>query len=110
VTTIEGGMKKLKEIGIRQLKAKLSSYLRQVEDGETFLVTTRRRKIAKLSKIEDDKDSTKGEAPIIRAWHLSGEIELPKRKKISLSTPPLPELKVSNTLIDELISSERGEL
>ncbi len=38
----------MKTAGIRELKAQLSRYIRQVEDGETVLVTDRGKVIAEL--------------------------------------------------------------
>ena len=40
-----------KEIGIRELKSRLSSYLRQVRTGETIIITDRGRPIARIVPI-----------------------------------------------------------
>jgi antitoxin (DNA-binding transcriptional repressor) of toxin-antitoxin stability system len=38
----------MKTAGVRELKARLSAYLRQVQEGETVLVTDRGRVVAEL--------------------------------------------------------------
>jgi prevent-host-death family protein len=40
-----------KEIGIRELKSRLSSYLRQVKAGETIIITDRGRPIGRIVPI-----------------------------------------------------------
>jgi prevent-host-death family protein len=40
-----------KEIGIRELKTRLSSYLRQVRAGETIIITDRGRPIGRIVPI-----------------------------------------------------------
>jgi prevent-host-death family protein len=42
----------MKSIGIRELKARLSGVLREVQAGETVLVTDRGRVIAQLSSVQ----------------------------------------------------------
>jgi antitoxin (DNA-binding transcriptional repressor) of toxin-antitoxin stability system len=39
-------------VNIKDLKARLSAYLRQVRQGETFLVTDRREVVARLGPVE----------------------------------------------------------
>ncbi len=39
----------MRVVNIRELKARLSAYLREVDRGETFLVTDRNRVVAQLS-------------------------------------------------------------
>lgn len=39
-------------VNIKELKARLSSYIRQVRGGETFLVTDRSRVVARLGPVE----------------------------------------------------------
>lgn len=37
------------QVGVRELRQNLSRYLRQVKEGETFMVTERGREVARLS-------------------------------------------------------------
>jgi len=37
------------QVGVRELRQNLSRYLRQVKEGETFVVTERGREVARLS-------------------------------------------------------------
>jgi prevent-host-death family protein len=45
-----------REIGIRELKARLSSHLKRVQAGVQLTVTDRGRAIARLSPVEPGKD------------------------------------------------------
>ena len=42
----------MQAVNIKELKAKLSAYLRQVRAGETFLVTDRNQVVARLGPVE----------------------------------------------------------
>ena len=42
----------MQAVNIKELKAKLSGYIRQVRSGETFLVTDRNQVVARLCPIE----------------------------------------------------------
>jgi len=43
----------MQAVNIKELKARLSSYLRQVRAGETFLVTDRSTVVARLGPVDD---------------------------------------------------------
>ena len=53
-----------KEIGIRELKARLSSYLRQVRTGETIIITDRGRPIGRIVPI---MQSTHDQLEVLRS-------------------------------------------
>jgi len=60
----------MKAVGIRELKARLSEYLREVQNGEVILVTDRSRVVAELRV----PGSTMGaEAPADRAFRRLAE-------------------------------------
>lgn len=42
----------MQAVNVKELKARLSSYLRQVRSGETFLVTDRNHVVARLGPVE----------------------------------------------------------
>jgi prevent-host-death family protein len=44
------------EVGIRELKNRLSSYIDRVRDGEEVIVTDRGRPVARLSAVDADGD------------------------------------------------------
>jgi antitoxin (DNA-binding transcriptional repressor) of toxin-antitoxin stability system len=80
----------MKAVGVKELKARLSEYLRLVKGGETILVTERndvvaelrptRRALAAPGELEDVLDALASEGEIIRAsapkprgaWHARG--------------------------------------
>ena len=65
-------------VNIKELKARLSAYIRQVRAGETFLVTDRNQVVARLGPVE--------QAPGAKA-----ETELAMRLTTIGARPPLRE-------------------
>ena len=48
----------MRVVNVKELKARLSAYLREVERGETFLVTDRSRVVARLAPANTDAQTT----------------------------------------------------
>jgi antitoxin (DNA-binding transcriptional repressor) of toxin-antitoxin stability system len=101
----------MRVVGIRELKARLSEYLRDVRRGEVFLVTDRSRVVAEL------RPPGTAAAPaadgVERAMHElahSGELQPPRLSKAEWSWTPagagLPDGTAAR-LIDAL-REERG--
>lgn len=79
----------MRVVGIRQLKARLSEYLREVRRGEVFLVTDRDRVVAELrpplSELPmpgDELDQT------MEALAAAGEVQPARAKKAGWSWSP----------------------
>ena len=96
----------MKAIGIRQLKNRLSEYLRQVRDGERVLVTDRGKVVAELRSAHEG-DLEEGVDPAL--------VELARRGLLSLGAPNRPELYASlwrvlaEGRLSELLDEERQE-
>jgi prevent-host-death family protein len=98
-------------VNIKELKARLSAYLREVGRGETFLVTDRNRVVARLSPAEPSGGS--GVA--------AGAEDLVSRLTAIGCRPPLrgarstdylrsgPGSGLTTAQIDELLASTREE-
>lgn len=96
-------------MNIKELKAKLSAYIRQVRSGETFLVTDRNHVVARLSPVESMTSATAGVTDTLAKLASLG------------SRPPLRERRqtdyirhsetsgMSTQQIDELLNWSRGE-
>ncbi len=70
-------------VGIRQLKDRLSSYLRSVRDGEVVLVTDRGEAVAELCPL--------GYAAAPKNMH-PGILELARQRRITPGSPNDPDL------------------
>ncbi len=71
----------MKAVGIKQLKARLSEYLRAVKAGETLLVTDRDEVVAELRPARRPAPSSEAD-DVLQALAEAGEItraRLPKR-------------------------------
>jgi antitoxin (DNA-binding transcriptional repressor) of toxin-antitoxin stability system len=72
----------MRVVGVRELKAKLSEYLRDVRRGEVFLVTDRDRVVAELR--QPGSRSVPGGDPVERELGLlveAGQVQPPKLAK-----------------------------
>ena len=100
-----------KKIGIKELKARLSEYLREVQSGETILVTNRENVIAELHPHYPAATPREDTEEVLDDLARTGEITRARRRKGSWQWEPeglgLPE-GAAETLLDEL-RSERGE-
>jgi len=99
-------MKRLKTVGIKELKNNLSAYLREVRNGATVLVSDRNTIVAELH--EPYRRTALGEAvnPLLMEWAEAGLVSLP-----TLGTAPLRPSPVKSRAETsaELIRSDREE-
>lgn len=95
----------MKAVGVRELKARLSEYLRMVKQGERVLITDRGEVIAELSQ---PQPSATGPYP---PWLL----ELARQGRVRLGLPNRPDLYKTLEpigppgLAQKLLDEERGE-
>lgn len=87
-------------VGVKELKNRLSAYLREVRKGRRILVTDRGEVIAELHQAPQESQPEKR---AIEEWLQSGDIVLPARQKLPLPAPlvHLPA-GTSQELLDEL--------
>ena len=99
----------MKAIGVRELKAQLSRYLREVQTGEIVLVTDRGRVIAEL---RSPTVAPKPESEIDRKLRLMAErgglrIGEPHDPELYRRIPPMPPAPEGTA--QRLINEEREE-
>lgn len=101
----------MRVVGIRELKAKLSEYLREVRAGEVFLVTDRDRVVAELrpprSELPTASDSV---GAALEALAATGEVQTARSAKGEWAWSPRGAGLTAGTaeaLLDEL-REERG--
>ena len=99
----------MEKVGIRELKDKLSLYVRKAEAGDVVLVTDRGRVVAELVPA--------GYVPPMVEVH-PGLIELARRGEARLPTRrhdpdvyrrPLPKIDLGGETVQDLIDWERGD-
>ena len=96
----------MQTIGVRELKAQLSRVLRQVQGGETVLVTDRGRVVAELRRPDG---AAVFESHVDRAFArlaAAGELRLAERP--SEPYPVSPIVSPAGT-VQALLDEERGE-
>lgn len=81
----------LRTIGIRELKAKLSRTLRDVQDGEIFLVTDRGRVVAEL-RLPSTAGATdlSGTDQAKLRLAAAGELRVAERSRLTCTPDPPP--------------------
>jgi len=91
-------------VGIRDLKSRLTHYLRLVKEGEKFVVTDRGKPIASIRPL----DGTETQAAIeerLADLAKQGRIRLPLKKgRFNLKTPPI---KVKGKPLSQIIIEDR---
>ena len=96
----------MKVVGIRELKNRLSEYLRIVRSGETVLVTDRGEAVAEIrvpGSAPDDLNMSAGLMDLVRRGTVS--LGAPNRADVYTSLPSLLPEGTAAKLLDE----ERGE-
>ena len=83
-------------VGVRDLKARLSKYLRQVSQGQTVIITDHGRPVGRLSPVDqplDERLKALQDAGLV-AWN--GQ----KPKKVTPTTVNRSERQVSDILVE----------
>ena len=95
----------MKSVGLRELKNRLSEFIRQVREGETVLVTDRGVVVAELLP-PGQGIGERGAPPSLEALARRGRVTLGAGNDPSLY-PKLP-LALKRTTSAELLDEERG--
>jgi hypothetical protein len=99
-------MKRMKTVGVKELKNNLSAYLREVRGGATVLVSDRDSIVAELH--EPYRRSALGWAvhPLLMDWAASGVVSLPTAEKKSL---PVSHVKLPAGTSAGILKQDREE-
>ncbi len=97
-------MKRIRSVGVKELKDNLSAFLRGVKEGEIVLVTERSTVIAEIRPPTVGTPPAGGDASV--EWAREGKLALPVKQKTKLpkSIVNLPE-GTARRILDEI----RGE-
>ena len=100
----------MKSVGLRELKARLSFYIRQVRAGRHVLITHRGEVVAELSP-PGESPETAGTVPAaLAAMARRGLVTLAARRKGAPAKDVYPELRpvLPPGRVAELLDDERG--
>jgi antitoxin (DNA-binding transcriptional repressor) of toxin-antitoxin stability system len=100
-------VKRLKTVGVKELKNNLSAYLREVRSGATVLVSDRNNIVAELHEPYSRSALGSEVNPHLADWAEEGLISLPSIEKAPL--PVSPVQKDSGTAA-ELLKGDREEI
>ena len=99
-------MTEIKTVGVRELKNKLSSYLREVRAGARILVSDRDTVVAELHEPWTAAASTSSSNPQITEWVRSKTVRMPVGEKRRL---PLSGVRRPDGTSMELLNQDRKE-
>lgn len=99
-------MAEIKTVGIKDLKNRLSAYLREVRAGVRILVSDRDTVVAELHKPYLNRSATASDNPPLSDWVRSRVVLLPSDEKRNL--PQSPIRKPDGTSL-RLLNQDRGE-
>jgi prevent-host-death family protein len=84
----------MRAVGIREVKNKLSEYLRIVAEGETVLVTDRGRVVAQLAPPPSHSLPPLSEDQALERLAAAGKVRLPRHRVPSPGEGPVPGVPV----------------
>jgi prevent-host-death family protein len=95
------------EVSVRELKSRLSEYLRRVSDGEEVVVKSRGKEVARLIPPRARRRSASNEMELIARfrslpWVRPGSGEKPKLPR------PLIRIERGEKTLAEIVSEQRG--
>ena len=99
-------MREIKTVGIKELKNKLSAYLRDVRSGVRVLVSDRNRVIAELREPRAAYGADATIDPQLADWIEAGIVTPPSLKKIPLPKSPV---KLPRLDIEAMIDADRKD-
>ena len=94
-------------VGVKELKNKLSAYLREVRAGNRLLVSDRDTVVAEMHEPCPNVPLTASINPTLAAWAKSRTVRLPLAEKQKLE--PSPVRKSAGTSI-RLLDQDRGDV
>jgi prevent-host-death family protein len=101
----------MRAAGVREIKNKLSAYLRLVAEGDTVLVTDRGRVVAQLAPPPVHGPPALSEEEALRRLAAAGKVRLPRAKVPSPGAGPVPGVPPGidvAAILDDVRSEERG--
>ena len=98
----------MREVGLRELKNRLGTYIRYVRKGESLAITDRGEVVAELLPASSTRDAGSALAALARRGEATAASPLPKEKRSSLYRVPARRL-LARASAQSLLDQERGE-
>jgi len=76
----------MKEVNVTELRSNLPAYLARVKAGEELLLTSRGKKIARLSPVADGRQDAKKALALLRGKCMIGDVLSPLNEKWEASS------------------------
>jgi antitoxin (DNA-binding transcriptional repressor) of toxin-antitoxin stability system len=95
----------LKTVGVKELKNRLSEYLREVKAGAVVLITERGTVVAELRE-PTAVSPPRGDMSLLREWAAEGRVHLPRALA---RTVPASSVKLPDGTAQRLLDLDRGE-
>jgi antitoxin (DNA-binding transcriptional repressor) of toxin-antitoxin stability system len=99
-------MGEIKTVGIKELKNKLSAYLREVRRGARVLVSDRNRVVAELHEPRAGYAADDAIDPTLAEWIDAGAVAPPTMPKAKLPASPV---RLPDGAAEKLLDEDRGE-
>ena len=98
-------MTRIKAVGVKELKNRLSAYLREVREGTVILVTDRENVVAELREPTVGRPLEAGNA-LEQEWIRDGSLIPPRTEKRPLPKSPV---RLPPGTAERLLEEERGD-
>lgn len=98
----------MKTAGVRELKNHLSAYVREVENGETVLVTDRGRVVAEL-RPPGEAERAATPTDLRHRQLVEAGVLRPASRARSVRVAELPVVRLTSGTSQDLLDEERGE-
>jgi prevent-host-death family protein len=98
----------MRAVNVKELKARLSAYLREVERGETFLVTDRGRVVGRLGPLGDELVATPASDALARLAALGARLPVRERRPSDYARAG-PGPRMTPAEIDALLDDARRD-
>lgn len=95
------------EVSVRELKSRLSKYLRRVADGEELTVTSHGKAVARLVPARARRRVTPSEAELVNQFRALPSVRAGNGRKSALPRPPVRIRKDEKTMA-EIVAEQRG--
>jgi prevent-host-death family protein len=99
----------MKTAGIRELKNHLSAYIREVENGETVLVTDRGRVVAELRPPGERERAAPPPGNLAYRRLVHAGMLRPAARARSVRLADRPVYRLARGMAQDLVDQERGE-
>jgi prevent-host-death family protein len=95
------------EVSVREIKNRLSEYLRRVQAGEEVVITSRGRPVARLAPLSESRQGSQSEEELIRRFRALPWVKPAQGRRRQLPEPLLRIAPGEKTLA-EIVSEQRG--